>query len=94
MENEQKTLFIVKRSRILDHLATSFLASVLFLTCAIGFNFSDHLRGELLGTVTHYLEDYIQMGDKIEKSESVWEACKSSFKALLSNTTSGLIINT
>ena len=69
LENEPKAVFIIKRSPFFDHLTISCLASALFFICAIGFNFSDHLRGDLLGTVTHYLEDYIQIGDEIEVSE-------------------------
>jgi undecaprenyl-diphosphooligosaccharide--protein glycosyltransferase len=70
LENEPKAVFIIKRSPFYDRLTISALASVLFFSCAIGLNLSNHSTGKPFGTAIHYLENYIQMGDEIEVSES------------------------
>ena len=47
-----------------NNLIISALASVVFFVCAIGMNVSDLLRVELLGKVSYYLGNYIQLGDE------------------------------
>ena len=63
-------VFTTRRLSVFNSLTISVVATALFIVCAVGFDFSDSSRKEMIGSVTYFLEKHIQPKNEIGISES------------------------